>query len=1142
MSVRWAALPIAALAVLALRADSRRSNAIRPAELPVRFEPSGRFGYRSQGARQAIVLKPGKAIIYGPSGTIQMSFPGSRSVRPEPDDRRPSVSNYFVGSNRGKWRTSVPAYSRIRYHSLYPGIDLVFYGNAGRLEYDFVVQPGADPSLIRISLAGARSIELTERGDLAIAGAGPQRLFLKPSLYQDSEAGRRGISGSYELADPTTIRFHVAPYDHSRPLVIDPALIYGTFFGGSGGELAYAVATDSSGNIYVAGSTSSTDASITAGAVASQFGGGNFDSFVAKFSSSGALVYSTYLGGSGNEQAYGLAVDSQGNAYLTGYTTSQNFPVTQGAYGGSLTGTSNAFLVKLNPAGTALLYSSYLGGGGSDVGYGVAVDASGDAFVTGSTSSVNFPVSTGAYRGTYSGGTSDAFVTKLGPSGGTLLYSTYLGGSDQDQAYAIALDSKGDAYVAGETLSTNFPNTPALIQSAENGSFDGFVTVLNPAGTAAVYSTLLGGTLDDYACGIAVDAAGNAYVSGYTGSSNFPHTTGVLQPGSAGGYDAFVTKISPSGTSLVYSTLLGGSGDDYALPIAVDTGGNVYITGDTTSSNFPVTADATQATAPGGYAAFVAVLNSDGSALRYGSYLGGSVSQTGWGIALTPAQQIVAVGYTASSDFPVTASGFQRTLSGGTDAFLAGFSALSLPNLTATLTHTGNFTPGEAGAAYSITLTNSGGAGPTSGSVTVAETVPAGLTLVSMAGTGWNCPGGGSSCTRTDTLMGGSSYPPIVVTVDVNQTVANQVTNQVAVTGGGAPAATAVDPTSVALASQSITFAALSGQSFGVAAFGVSATASSGLTVSFASTTTTTCSVSGATVMLIAVGTCTIQATQSGNTSFAAAAAVNQSFQITQASQSITFGALTTRTFGLAPFSVSATASSGLAVSFASTTSTTCSVSGATVTLVATGTCIIQATQSGNANYAAATSVNQSFQITQASQSITFGTLTSRAFGTVPLTVSAIASSGLAVSFASTTSTTCSVSGATVSLLAVGTCTIQATQPGSANYAPAAAVNQSFQIMQASQFINFGALSSQAFGTAPANCQRHGVFWIVCELRVDDLQHLLRLGYDSDARCGRHLYHPSHPVRKRQLRCGDRGESELSDYPGESVDHFRPTL
>lgn len=848
--------------------------------LPIRFESSGVSGFRSQGGRQSIALEAGAATIYGPAGSIGMTFPGARPVAPTADDPHPSIANYFFGTNPTNWRSNVPAYSRIRYRDLYPGVDLLFYGNTPRLEFDFAVRPGADPSQIRIAFQAAGRISQTQGGDLAITGAGTEIVLRKPSLYQDSKDGRHAVTGSYQVAK-RSIRFQVGPYDHSLPLIIDPILTYTTFFGGSSSEVAYAVATDPSGNMYITGSTSSTDLPTTTGTPATRFGGGALDTFVAKFSASGALLYSTYLGGSGDEVAYGIAVDSLGNAYVTGNTTSADFPVSQTAYRSSLTGSSNAFVAKLNPTGTAVLYSSYLGGSGNDTGYGIAVDRSGDMFIAGSTSSLNFPVSATAYRTTYSGGSFDAFVIALTPSGSSLLYSTFLGGSNEDQAYAIALDAQGDAYVAGETLSANFPNIPGSIQAIQKGSYDGFVAALNPTGTALIYATPLGGSADDYACGIAVDSAGNAYVSGYTASTDFPHTSGVVQPGKAAGYDAFVTKVSPSGAALVYSTFLGASGDDYALPIAVDSGGNVYVTGNTTSTDFPVTADAAQSSSVGGYAAFAAVLNSDGSALWYGTYLGGSESQTGWGIALAPSREFVVVGYTASSDFPMTSGAFQAALGGSTNAFLARYSAVTLPALTISGNPSGSFTMGQVGAAYSVVVSNSAGAGSTSGMVTVTETAPAGLKLVSMSGTGWACPNGATRCTRNDPLAPGASYSTITVTVNVSQAAPSQVTNQVSVAGGGAPGANAPYVTPISPAPQTITFAALSNEALGTPPFTVNATASSGLAVSFASTTSAICTLQGATVTLLATGTCTIQATQAGNANYSAAIPVSQSFIVT---------------------------------------------------------------------------------------------------------------------------------------------------------------------------------------------------------------------------------------------------------------------
>jgi uncharacterized repeat protein (TIGR01451 family) len=786
-----------------LFAASREPGAAPRAGLPIRFEPSGASEYRSHGGHPAVVLKPGAIAIGGASGSIVMTFPGSRSVAPTADDGEPSIANYFLGSNPRNWRTNIPAYSRVRYRSLYPGIDLVFYGSAGRIEYDFAVSPGADPSRIQIALVGAERIALTAQGDLAVTADGADIAFLKPRIYQDSRDGRHTVAGRYRLANGT-VSFEVGRYDHGLPAIIDPALTYATYFGGAGDETAHAVATDGYGNMYIAGFTSSKNLLTTTGAVAGQFGGGPADCFVAKFSPSGALLYSTYLGGSGDEEAWGLAVDPQGDAYITGYTASQDFPVTASAYIDKLPGASNAFVAKLNPAGTALLYSSYLGGSGSDTGYGVAVDGSGDIFVTGSTSSTDFPVSTGSYRTTYAGGGADAFVTAFKASGSSLIYSTYLGGSDEDLAFAIALDAMGDAYVAGATLSGDFPNLPRAIQAAENGGYDGFVTALNASGTALIYSTFLGGSSDDYAFGVAVDSAGNAYVTGYTVSTDFPHTPGVLQPANGGGYDAFVSKISPSGTALVYSTYVGGSGDDYAFPIAVDSGGNAYISGVTGSNDFPFTTDAAQSSLAGQYDAFVAVLNSDASAEWYATYLGGtdligSAAQTGYGMALAPAGQFIAAGYTNSPGFPVTGGAFQPALAGSTDAFMAAFSALTLPVLSIASTHDGSLTQGQAGAAYAVTVSNSAAAGPTSGTVTVTDTLPAGLTATAIGGDGWACALATLTCTRRDALDPGDSYPEIALTVTVANDAPSSLTNQVSVSGGSAPPAGSSDPTTVIL-------------------------------------------------------------------------------------------------------------------------------------------------------------------------------------------------------------------------------------------------------------------------------------------------------------------------------------------------------
>ena len=366
------------------------------------------------------------------------------------------TSNYFIGNDPAKWRTDVPTYAKVKYEGIYSGIDLVYYGNQRQLEYDFIVSPGANPHRIQFDVRGAKRIRQNENGELVFEVGKDEIRWHKPLVYQERNGTRQKIAARYALKDENRVGFVVAKYDSGRPLYIDP-LIYSTYLGGSGWDVGYGIAVDSSGNAYVTGYTASTDFPVTPGAFQTTCNGGsdcgaNEDAFVTKFNPSGsALVYSTYLGGSGSERGYGIAVDSSGNAYVTGYTTSTDFPVTPSAF--QTTG-GGAFVTKFNPSG-ALVYSTYLGSIG-DGGYGVAVDSSGDAYVTGVTASTNFPTTPGAFQTTFSG-VSDAFVTKVNPSGSALAYSTYLGGSGQDGGFGIAVDISGNAYVTGGTSSTDFP-------------------------------------------------------------------------------------------------------------------------------------------------------------------------------------------------------------------------------------------------------------------------------------------------------------------------------------------------------------------------------------------------------------------------------------------------------------------------------------------------------------------------------------------------------------------------------------------------------------------------------------------------------------------------------------------------------------
>jgi hypothetical protein len=587
----------------------------------------------------------------------------------------PGKSNYFIGNDPKKWRTSIPNYAKVRYEGIYRGIDLVYYGNQRQLEYDFIVSPGSSPEAIRLSIEGAQKIALDDSGELVLETPGGELRLRKLLVYQTVDGLRRELSGSYILEGKDQVTFNIAAYDPTRPLIIDPVLSYSTYLGGSGDDEASAIAVDASGNAYIAGTTTSTNFPVTAGALLTTAGGGN-NGFVAKLNPAGsALVYSTYLGGTGNDGALNIAVDVSGNAYVTGVTASTNFPTTVGAFqttfGG---GTNDAFVVKLNPTGSALVYSTYLGGNSDDSGLGIAVDASGDAYVAGVTASANFPTM-GAFQIAFGGGTSDAIVAKLNPTGSALLYSTYLGGNGADMAFAIAVDASGDAFATGFTASTNFPTTPGAFQTASAGSNDVFVTKLGPTGSALVYSTYLGGSGADSGSGIAIDSSGNVYVTGSTNSTNFPVVNAVQSTYGGGLFDAFIAELNASGSSLVYSTYLGGSDDDEGSGIAVDSSGNAYVTGFTKSTNFPIV-NPLQTSCGIGEDIFVAKLNPAGSGTSFLTCIGGSGNDSGSGIALDVSNSIYVTGETNSTNFPTVAP-LQPTYGGGPfDAFVLKIGSL----------------------------------------------------------------------------------------------------------------------------------------------------------------------------------------------------------------------------------------------------------------------------------------------------------------------------------------------------------------------------------------------------------------------------------------------------------------------------------
>jgi len=696
--------------------------------LPLSFEPNqgqtdARVRFVSRGRGYALFLTGDGAVLSlhggGPQRRPRTAGPGLLAAGPwaepgparpavtlalrlvnanpgaqlEPLDELPGRSNYFLGNDPSQWRTNVPNYARVRYREVYPGIDLVYYGNGRQLEHDFLVAPGTDPSVIRFAVEGADKVEVDAQGDLVLSTNEGEVRLRRPVVYQEADGVRQEIAGGYTIhANPQSqdVGFQIANYDATRSLVIDPVLVYSTYLGGSGDDSGQGIAVDAAGNAYVTGTTGGNFA--TANPLQASNGGGD-DVFVAKLNAAGsALVYSTYLGGSGTDYGQGIAVDAAGNAYVTGYTASTNFPTANPLQASNAGGVSDAFVAKLNAAGSALVYSTYLGGSSEDWGNGIAVDSAGNAYVTGRTLSTNFPTANPLQASNR--GMDDVFVAKLNAAGSALVYSTYLGGSERDCGYGIAVDAAGNAYVTGYTGSINFPTANPL-QATLAGGGDVFVAKLNAAGSALVYSTYLGGKSDDQAYGIAVDSSGNAYVTGSATSTNFP-TANPLQASNAGNGHVFVAKLNAAGSALVYSTYLGGVSDsthpgpDGGCGIAVDAAGNAYVIGNTYS-----TVPTSNPLHPN-WDVFVAELNAAGSALVYSTYLGGGSMDSGNGIAVDAAGNAYVTGFIE----------FQRSSRGHGDyeydAFIAKLSSSPVPTLTS-LSPAGAATGGPA-----FTLTANG--------------------------------------------------------------------------------------------------------------------------------------------------------------------------------------------------------------------------------------------------------------------------------------------------------------------------------------------------------------------------------------------------------------------------------------------------
>jgi len=806
----WAWLPAVGFAFSAFGAVSIPAgpNTVTPVGpkasyglLPLSFEandgqtdPRVRFLTHGQGyslflTQDEAVLALKAATMGGPGArskagasrpsqsVLRMRLRGVRAgTRVEGVDELPGKSNYFIGNDPNKWQTDIPNYARVEYREVYPGVDLVYYGHQGQLEYDFVLKAGADPGELRFGIEGAGRARINEAGDLVLETGGGEVVLRRPVAYQGTGTKRRKVKVSY-VRRGMEVGFEVGRYRRNQALTIDPVLVYSTFLGGVGGDIAYGIAVDSAGHAYVTGVTGSVNFPVKS--AAQPILAGVTNAFVTKLNSTGSgLVYSTFVGGTGSDAAEAITVDAGGNAYITGNTSSSDFPVTTGVFQSAYSGSTDAFIAKIAASGSSLVYASYLGGSAADFAQGIAVGSSGDVYLTGSTQSFDFPTVNPLQIGNDGCTTinlvqtcsADVFVAEVNATATALVYATYLGGSGSDSGQAIAVDPGGNAYIAGSTSSTDFPTQNAL-QSRSGGGTDAFVTELNPSGAGLVFSTYLGGSDNDQAYGLVLDASGNIYVAGSTQSNNFPTTPNVFQTTYAGAGDGFLTKMGAAGAVLVYSTFVGGSGADQAGAVAVDSTGSAVVVGSTQSSNFPlvdpsqrvlgISGAANCGTATGSTGvcsdAFITRLNPSGMPV-YSTYLGGTQADFAQAVAVDSAGIPYVAGSTASTNFPVVVGAVQGAYAGienSGNAFVSKIEADDLPGLALSpqALNFGNQTLNLASPAQSITLTNPGSAPLSITGITGSSD----YTVSSNCGN--SVPAGSGSCTIDVTFTPATAGP-----------------------------------------------------------------------------------------------------------------------------------------------------------------------------------------------------------------------------------------------------------------------------------------------------------------------------------------------------------------------------------------------
>lgn len=688
-----------------------------PALEPNLGQADASVGYVGRVPGITALLSPAEAclLVGGPRGggrrkepsssgspaRVRIRFPGSaRGAAMEPAGALPGRSHYFLGRDPAGWVAGVPRYSRVRVRGIFPGVDLQYETRADGLEYRFLVSPGADPGGIALAVEGAEDPALDGTGALVLRTSAGVLRHSPPLLFQDIDGARSPVSGRFASRGAGLFGFEVGPYDRHRPLVIDPLITFSSLLGGSLDDIGLAVAIGPEGDVFVVGESSSTDFP-RKDPLQGSFGGVN-DVTVTRVNAAGTLVYSTYLGGSGEDRGWGVAVDGSGAAFVAGYTQSTDFPLQgalQGAFGG---GASDVFVTAVHPTGASLLYSTYLGGSGEDTGYRIALATGGAAVIVGRTGSTDFPLQS-PLQGSFGGGPKDAFVARIDPQGTSLDYSTFLGGSGYDAALGVAVSSSGDVFVAGNTMSSDFPVVNAFQPTLWEGNQDAFVARLDGAASRIVYSTYLGGSATDHSVNLAVDGTGAAYVVGYTYSANFPVRNPIQASNRFGDYDGFVAKLAPPGSSLDYATYLGGSGVDEVNAIAVTADGSALVAGLTGSSDFP-TENTTRTSLWGLTDGFECLLQPDGGGFFHSSFFGG-IGVDGVLDAAVDGSGLVCLagGTNDSSSFPLL-DAFQPGYAGG---ILDGF--LTMMHLAPPAAPAGLSAASTADRQITLSWTNDGG-------------------------------------------------------------------------------------------------------------------------------------------------------------------------------------------------------------------------------------------------------------------------------------------------------------------------------------------------------------------------------------------------------------------------------------------------